>query len=144
MAVTLADGKSDGDGLRSFKIDGLAASTSSNGMKNEILLLAWLIVLLRTREDGDICYDWTYTAQGNALEHAATKFRLSTGEVMAGLHNTVGQVASSIFHHIAAYEPMREAPISHVASLLLSNSSSSKRSEATDDVSEKSEPIGVK
>lgn len=101
-------------------------------MKNEIVLISWLIVLLRTREDGYVCHDWSYTARGNDLEHAATKFKLSTSEVMTGLQNTVDQVASAIFHNIAAYEPAKEAPTSDTASLLLSNTSSSNTSEATD------------
>lgn len=139
----IISGKNDGNGLRFLKIDGLAASASPTGMKNEILLLSWFIVLLRTREDGYSCYDWAYVARGNAFEQPAVKFRLSTDEVIPGLQNTVEQIASAISHHIATYKPTKEATMSDVTSLLLSNNSSYKRSEANDDVSNSNWLMGI-
>src|SRR5258707_1343892 len=62
LADSLSTGQVDGDGFRSFKVVGIASDqvASPTGMKEDILLLSWLIVLLRTREGSRLSYGWSY------------------------------------------------------------------------------------
>src|SRR3569833_320740 len=96
----------DGNGFKSFKMLGLAADQPSapTGMKDEILLLSWLIVLLRTREDSQICYEWAYKSHcGGDIDPVSV--RLSADDVMTGLPSQVGEVAAAISRHIATLAP---------------------------------------
>lgn len=133
------DWKNDGDGFRSFKIVGLASeqTTTPTGMRDEHLLLSWLILLLRTREGSQIGFDWAFRGRANGFEHEPVNRHLSMGEVMTGLQNSVGQVAASISRHIAIAAPSRPAAMSSPVSLLLSTSFLSQTSEEVkDEVSE--------
>jgi hypothetical protein len=132
-------GQTNGDGFRSFKVIDLASDQPSTptGMKDEILLLSWLIVLLRTREDSQICYDWAYKGQENVVEGEPVNIRLSTDEVMIGLQSKAGQIATAISRHITTAAPMPCTAMSSPVSLLLSTGSLSQTSEgAKDEVSE--------
>ncbi|OOF90053.1 hypothetical protein ASPCADRAFT_157524 [Aspergillus carbonarius ITEM 5010] len=101
--------------VRSFEAAGLAAATPS-GMREELLLVAWLIVLLRTREDGQVTYEWAYQGQSTVNTCLST-------EVMADLRSTVGQTAEAIARNIA---PPQETATS---GLLLSTGALSQSSE---------------
>lgn len=131
---TSSGGQADGDGFRVFKIVGLAPDeTTPTGMRDEIILLSWLIVLLRTQENSQICYDWAYKGQENGLEHEPVSKRLSTDEVMTAPQRNVAQIGSAIYRHIAAVAPSQSTAISSPSSLLLSTSSLSQSSEDSKD-----------
>lgn len=127
-------GQTNGDSFRSFKIAGLesALAVSPTGMKDEILLLSWLIVLLRTREDRQVSFSWCYKTQGNGAEGESVVRSLSVDQVVAGEQSTVGQIAVAVSHHIfpAAQTPCAVTP--GVASLLLSTGSLSQTPEGAE------------
>lgn len=117
---------SDG-GFSLFDIANLAADqkATSTGMKEEIILLSWLMVLLRSREDSQISYDWSYTDGTGDSENGDVN-ELSMNEVMEGLDDHVGTVASTIYQNL----PMG---VSSPASMILSTSSMLKTSDTTKD-----------
>jgi hypothetical protein len=122
----------NGDDVKTFEVAGLASDEESSpaGMRDEIVLLSWLIVLLRTREGGQIRYEWAYRRAGEELVPRS----LAMNEVVAGLQSSVRETAVAVSRHIATDSPSRSAP----ASLLLSTSSLSQTSdEAKDEVSQR-------
>lgn len=119
----------------SFQIAHLASEqiTTPTGMKEEIVLLSWLMVLLRSREDSQISYDWSYKDFANGTEPESVN-KLLMNEVMKGLQSNVGEVATAISRSIPA-------GASSPASLILSTSSLSRTSEeAKDEVSAQLKP----
>ncbi|CAG8890896.1 unnamed protein product [Penicillium egyptiacum] len=117
--------RTDANGdFSSFQIAHLASDQGNTptGMKEEIVLLSWLMVLLRSREDSQISYDWFYNDVANGSEPESVN-RLLANEVMKGLQSDVGEVATAISRNIT-----RKAP--SPASLVLSTSSLSRTSEA--------------
>ncbi|KAF7159192.1 hypothetical protein CNMCM6106_006325 [Aspergillus hiratsukae] len=117
----------NGYGVESFEVAGLASDQDSNstGMRDEIVLLSWLIVLLRTREGGQIRYEWAYRLP----DEEPVPRSLAVNEVLPGLHNSVKETAAAVSRHIVADEPTQSAP----AFLLLSTSSFSQTSEEAKD-----------
>ncbi|KOS38326.1 hypothetical protein ACN38_g10847 [Penicillium nordicum] len=111
----------------SFQIAHLASEqiTTPTGMKEEIVLLSWLMVLLRSREDSQISYDWSYKDFANGTEPKSVN-KLLMNEVMKGLQSNVGEVATAISRSITA-------GASSPASLILSTSSLSRTSEEAKD-----------
>ena len=122
-------------GSKPLKILGLASDDASTptGMRDEILLLSWLVVLLRTQESGQVSFEWAYGNRGNAVEHEAVSQCLST-DVMTDLQGPVEQSVTAMSRYtkkITANDALSPVPI------LLSTSSLSRNSEkAKDDVSE--------
>lgn len=134
--VDLLSGQPDGEGYRSFNMNSLSSdhAVTPTGMREEILLLSWLIVLLRTREEGSkISYDWAYKSRDDNFELEPVKGRLSLDEVTTELQNTVGQATSEISFHISKVASSQDAAISNSVSLLLSTSSLSQTSEEAKD-----------
>src|SRR3569833_3179150 len=134
---TLSAGETNDDGFRSYKIVGLAAGQlpTPTGMREELLLLSWLIVLLRTREDGRASYDWAYTDRDGSEGGEQVTRILSTDDVMTGLQNRVGQAALVVSGQIATIASPTPTPGS--ASLLLSTGPLSRACDgAKDEVSE--------
>ncbi|KAH0493337.1 hypothetical protein TgHK011_000011 [Trichoderma gracile] len=66
------------------------------GMKDEILLLAWLIVLLRTREDRQASYDWMYRTRQTEDRHPLSSGSLSTDEVLGNFNRNIRQATAAI------------------------------------------------
>jgi hypothetical protein len=121
----------NGGGVKTFEVASLASDEESSptGMRDEIVLLSWLIVLLRTREGGQIRYEWAYRRAGEEPVPRS----LAMNEVVAGLQSSVRETAVAVSRHIATDAPSQSAP----ASLLLSTSSLSQTSEeAKDEVSD--------
>ena len=130
-------GQADGDDFTSFEVAGLTADepATPTGMREEILLISWLIVLLRTREGGQIRYDWAYKGR----EHEPVKGCLSMGELVTGLQDSIGQATAAISQHIKTVVSSEGATLSSPASLLLSTGSLSQTSEdVKDEVSDES------
>ncbi|OJD28775.1 nonribosomal peptide synthase [Diplodia corticola] len=119
--------------FKTFDISGLASEqhTTPTGMREDVVLLSWLIVLLRTREDSRVSFDWTYQS---ASEQKAEKRCLSMDNVMTGLQDRVGKVAAAIFDDVETVAPSHHVPAtSSPASLLLSTGSLSQTSEEPKD-----------
>ncbi|KXG54093.1 AMP-dependent synthetase/ligase [Penicillium griseofulvum] len=111
----------------SFQMTHLASEqiTTPTGMKEEIVLLSWLMVLLRSREDSQISYDWSHKDFANGVEPESVN-KLLMNEVMKGLQSNVGDVATAISRNIST-------GASSPASLVLSTSSLSRTSEEAKD-----------
>ncbi|OIW34801.1 nonribosomal peptide synthase SidD [Coniochaeta ligniaria NRRL 30616] len=124
-----------GDGFRSFEVAGLATEqhATPTGMREDLLLLSWLIVLLRTREDGQASYDWAYAAAEDGEVHEPVNRRLSTDQVMTSLQSKVGEVAAAISRQIATQPSSPCRDLSTPASLVLSTGSLSRTSEGAKD-----------
>ncbi|KAA8643828.1 hypothetical protein EYZ11_008907 [Aspergillus tanneri] len=131
---SVGEAHGDGDGERLFKIIGLSADHATpTRMREEIVLLAWLIVLLRTREDSLIRYEWGYHGRDNASPSKLKLRHLSMEEVMTGLDSVVGQVATEIAGRIKADTSNHCSSISSPVSLLLSTGCLSQLSEEPTD-----------
>ncbi|OQD67441.1 hypothetical protein PENPOL_c003G08004 [Penicillium polonicum] len=124
--VEKAPTDTNGD-FSSFQIAHLASEqiATPTSMKEEIVLLSWLMVLLRSREDSQISYDWSYKDFANGTEPESVN-KLLMNEVMKGLQSNVGEVATAISRSITA-------GASSPASLILSTSSLSRTSEEAKD-----------
>ncbi|QSZ30080.1 hypothetical protein DSL72_004600 [Monilinia vaccinii-corymbosi] len=134
--VGLLSRQPDCEGFRAFDVNGLASheTNTPTGMREEILLLSWLIVLLRTREEGSqISSDWAYKIREENYKLKPVLGRLSFDEVTTGLQNNVRQVTSNVSHHIAKVISGRETTISRPVSLLLSTGSLSQTPEEAKD-----------
>ncbi|KAK8202289.1 Nonribosomal peptide synthetase 4 [Zalaria obscura] len=116
--------KSNDGGFRSFEIDGLAQKSTPTGFRDEVLLLSWLLVLLRTQEGSQVSFDWAYRDRSNGFEREVASQRLSMGKAMTGLQDSVGQVTSSISRYLATLKPNLHTATSNA--LLLSTSSLSE------------------
>ena len=88
---------------KSFELAGLASkdNASPTGMKDEILLVSWLITLLRTREGSNISFDWTHGSTKGPAQKPETR-SLSMDKIMTGLQDTVTQIISAISHQATA------------------------------------------
>ncbi|KAI9371278.1 hypothetical protein BJX61DRAFT_543816 [Aspergillus egyptiacus] len=129
----LGQGQLNGDGSRSFKIDGLASDQpTATGLKEEVLLLSWFVALLRTRE-GSISYEWAYNnRQDGGTNPEIEKTSLAVDELKIGLQSRVAEAATAISQHIATASSKQRGD-SSPASLLLSTGSLSQNSEAKDE-----------
>ncbi|ROV87097.1 hypothetical protein VMCG_10891 [Cytospora schulzeri] len=128
-------GQVSDDGFTSYQVAGLASHQPSTptGMRDEILLVAWLIVLLRTREDGRVCYDWTYKDQATGREEHEPVNILSTDQVMPNLQSSVQQVAEAISRQLTTAIPSQHTATTSPASLLLSTGPLSQTHEGVKD-----------
>ncbi|KAE8154162.1 Nonribosomal peptide synthetase 4 [Aspergillus avenaceus] len=115
------------DGCKSFEVIGLSVNRTlfMTSMRDEIVLLSWLIVLLRSQEDGQIRFEWAYKSQDEKDKDELPKRSLSMGEVMTGLQSKIGEVASAIRQHIATDVVVNPA----ATSLLLSTGPLSRTSD---------------
>ncbi|PLN84696.1 nonribosomal peptide synthase SidD [Aspergillus taichungensis] len=88
-------------------------------MKDEVVLLSWLIVLLRARDDVHISFQWAY--KDGSSEPTIKSLKME--EVMPdGIENTVGVAIHNICKHIATEAQTRQSMLES-GSLLLSTGS---------------------
>jgi hypothetical protein len=120
------------DYFRSFEVVGLAPDPTATptGMRDEILLLSWLIVLLRTHEDNQLGFGWSYQNRENGSEHEPTGGYLPMDEVMTGPQCTVEQAAVAISQRITKVASSACAVISSSLVLILGTNSPSEESQA--------------
>ncbi|KUI64010.1 Nonribosomal peptide synthetase 4 [Cytospora mali] len=118
-------GQASGDGFTSYQVVGLAPDQPSTptGMRDEILLVSWLIILLRTREDGKVSYDWAYKGRATGVEEHEPVNTLSTDQVMPILQSNIQQVAEGVSQSVQNAVPGHHAALSSPTSLLLSTGS---------------------
>lgn len=112
------------DSPMDFEIDGLVSDqpTTPTGLREEILLLAWLLVLSRTREDGYIDYSWGYKHQGDEFEPGSVNSTMLMNEVVSGQQDSIGQAAQAISQRITKVAPATNGKSSIASSLLLCSS----------------------
>lgn len=89
-------GVASGNAVSNYNINNLASQSqfTPSGMREDILLASWLIVLLRTREGERVSFDWTYQNSPNAPEQTPRHFSME--DVMNGLGDSVGNVTKTI------------------------------------------------
>lgn len=126
----LSQSLGDSDGFRAFKIDGLASdqTNSPSGLKEETLLLSWLMVLLRTQEAGHIRYDWAYKSRISKHNHE-TMTRTLTMDVVTRLGDSIRQVSADIHEKFALGASKQSAAIPNHVSLILKRYSKSSASD---------------
>ncbi|KAK4119473.1 nonribosomal peptide synthase SidD [Parathielavia appendiculata] len=125
--------ETNGHGLPSVELiavdSDLVSVSTPTSVSQELLLLSWLMVLQRTREDSQIGYDWAYkTSDNGADDETASTMRFSVNEVMPDFDSSVEQSAAAISRHIASASP-RPTSASPV-SLLLSTGPLAQASES--------------
>ncbi|KAJ5593917.1 uncharacterized protein N7459_000125 [Penicillium hispanicum] len=113
--------------FKSFQLAGLVAdqTPTPTGMREDVVLVSWLIVLLRTREGELAGYDWAYK---NCYEAEPGKQHVKTSAVMPGLQTRVGDVAAAVSHQIVT-----SSSSSPASSLLLSTGTLSQKPEEAKD-----------
>ncbi|KAK5790141.1 hypothetical protein VI817_007428 [Penicillium citrinum] len=112
----------NGDDTISFEMNGIASDkTTPTGMTEGIVLLSWLLLLLRTREGGQVSFEWAYDICG-------TTSRLSMNEVMEGLEDNVMDVSAAIHNHIRK-SPDQNKSYSSPVPLILSTNTFAQNSE---------------
>ena len=121
-----------------FDIAGLAPGNcgTPTGMRDEIILLSWLIVLMRTQESSAVRFEWQYQGSEEILGNGDSVRTLSPNEVMIGLQSHTGQVAAILAGTIPSITQSQQSKLATRPSLRLSNASLSQSSDdATDEVS---------
>ncbi|KAG9937430.1 nonribosomal peptide synthase SidD, partial [Aureobasidium melanogenum] len=90
------------DCVSSYNMDKLAfqSSTAPSGMREDILLASWLIVLLKTREGERVTFGWSYQSSSDASEQPCR--HISMENVMKGLQDSVDSVIRTIASQISA------------------------------------------
>jgi len=125
---------------QTFDIAGLAPDNcgTPTGMRDEIILLSWLIVLMRTQESSAVRCEWQYQGSGEVLGNGDAVRTLSPNEVMIGLQSHIGQVAAMLTGTIPSVTQAQQAALAVRPSLRISNASLSQSpDDATDEVSER-------
>jgi hypothetical protein len=116
--------RTSGDPVFTCDMDNIASSTPS-GMREDVLLASWLIVLLRTREGERVAFDWKYESSSNTSENPIK--HLSMEDVMKGLEDSVDNVTRTISGQISTADSSKNYAES--TSVLLSTSVLSQQSE---------------
>lgn len=91
------------------------SSVTPSGMREDILLASWLIVLLRTREGERVTFEWAYESSPDIAEDPC---KVSMEDVMKGLQDSVDSVTRTISSHISTADSCENT--TEPASLLLS------------------------
>ena len=121
-----------------FDIAGLVPGNcgTPTGMIDEIILVSWLIVLMRTQESSTVRFEWQYQGSGEVLGNGDAIQTLSPNEVMIGLQSHIGQAAAMLAGTIPSITQTQQSKLATRPSLRLSNASLSQSSDdATDEVS---------
>ncbi|KAI4761090.1 nonribosomal peptide synthase SidD [Aureobasidium sp. EXF-3400] len=119
--------ETSGNYIFTYNIDNLASQSLStpSGMREDILLASWLIVLLRTREGERVSFDWTYQNSSNVSEEPHR--HLSMESVMKGLEDSIDNVTRAISNRISKADSSKSH--AETVSVLLSTSVLSQQSE---------------
>jgi hypothetical protein len=119
--------ETSGNSIFTYNIDNLASQSLStpSGMREDILLASWLIVLLRTREGERVSFDWTYQNSSNVSEEPHR--HLSMESVMKGLEDSINNVTGAISNQISKADSSKSH--AETVSVLLSTSVLSQQSE---------------
>ncbi|QDS69526.1 Nonribosomal peptide synthetase 4 [Venturia effusa] len=105
------------DAFRDFEIDGLKSRQSN--IREEIVLLAWLLALIRTREDGHADFSWGYKNQEDVFEMSLASNDLIMSDVVSEQKDSIGELAQTFSHHIMRVAQSSGEAYSNPVSLLL-------------------------
>lgn len=127
-----------GHDFKHFTIDGLFSPSETclpTALRADVLLTSWLLVLMRTREDRQASFEWTYDDWEDGQVHQRVARRLSTDEVLPGLNldTSLGDAIQTALRHHAPSVKDLCTPTSCPRYLLLSTGSLSQASDDTDD-----------
>ena len=75
--------------------------STPTGLKDEIILLSWLIVLLRVKEDRQASYDWMYRTREPENKHRLSSGYLSTSQVIANLKSNVREATTAVSTYLS-------------------------------------------
>jgi hypothetical protein len=120
-----------------FNIVGLAPynCATPTGMRDEIILLSWLIVLMRTQESSSVRVEWRYQGGEEVLGGGDAVRTLAPNDVTTGLQSHVGQAAAMLAGIIPSITETQQSSFADRPSLLISSGSLSQSSEdATEEV----------
>lgn len=115
---------------KAFEVAGLAPTNCSTptGMRDEIILLSWMIVLMRRQESSQVRCEWRY--EGSADDSVKS---LSPNDVMMSLQSHTGQVAASLACVVPSITEKQQLSLQRAASLRLSSGSLSQTSDDAKD-----------
>lgn len=126
----LVNGFSEEDGLSFADFNDLdSGHNTTTGMREDIVLTAWLIVLLRTREGSLVSFDWAYKSSTDGNELVSSHKRLSMDKVMGGLQDSVSNVSRAMLDQVSSTGSLNGSASGTRHSLLLSTSSLSQQPE---------------
>jgi hypothetical protein len=123
--------EASGMASKTFEIDGLAPQNCSTptGMRDEIILIAWLIVLMRVQESSLVRCEWQYQGSPQELENGDAVRSLAPNDVTIGLQSHTGQSAAILAGTIPSITEAQQAALSSPASIRLSTGPLSLSSE---------------
>lgn len=125
------DTLNDSDG-RTFEILQLRDDILPTGLREDLVLVAWLAVLLRSREGSSVDFEWAY-AHDTTTEDDTTISNRSMDKVMKYLQSSIKEVANVVREDITSSKPSNIQASSTPAKLVLSTSTLSRTSEGTGD-----------
>ncbi|EPS28470.1 hypothetical protein PDE_03416 [Penicillium oxalicum 114-2] len=95
--------------------------TSPTGLREEIVLCAWLICLLRTSEDGKASFEWAYESQIETSKLESDVMTLSSDKVLPVLKNEMDSALEEISRHVSRVKDMRRSTEIGCSSLVFGN-----------------------
>ena len=105
-----------------FELGGLVCqkeTSTSTGMREDVLLLSWLIVLLRTQSDGEASCTWAYRNSRDEKTEDLIWNQLSSRDVIASQEDTIRAATDAISCRIAQITPAYSKTSPVAASLIL-------------------------
>lgn len=128
-------GHDEVNGFAPFEVDcaTLTEQLSETGLKEEVLLLAWLIVLLRTREGVQISFEWARNDRPSISGQAAETQQFSMNNVITNLETTIGQAADAIRRELKYGDAKKINADATPKAMLLSSGRLSRTSDEIDD-----------
>ena len=135
LATGPENGMSNSKSIRKFEIPGLKASIDNptpTNTREDLILLSWLIVLLRTRE-GTVNFDWTYLSREDGVEQETRMRCLKMEQVMPGVECKVEEARAAISRYIEDVAP-RSGEAKNVSLLLSSVSLADEEKEVSSPV----------
>ncbi|KAM7189125.1 Non-ribosomal peptide synthetase [Rhypophila sp. PSN 637] len=88
--------ESNGSLLHSFHLSTSASQWDTRNLEAELTVLSWIIVLLRTREDTQFWFEWTYQGEGEDIP----AYRVQVGEIVTDLSITVEETLDRVAAHV--------------------------------------------
>lgn len=112
------------NGLSVFEIQSSGSEHPSTASSYDVLLLSWLLVLLRTREDGRASFEWSFRCQ-KENEYQTPNTHLSTDDVLTDsqLHGSFAQAIERVSRHIKTNAPRLHTAKHNETSIIVSTAS---------------------
>ncbi len=105
----------------------LSSTSTLAAITEETLLVSWLLVLLRSRDDTQFTCEWAFCGdEDGAGGEPVSSVSLDVSSVVPGLQTTVEQASAAISQHITSALPKADSSQPRPVSLLLSTGSLTK------------------